>query len=82
MTWVAACSGQRGIYQEVIMTDEERQKLCIELRRSLPFGYKGGPVLGDVAADEIERLTAANKELKKTLHHFLRERETDMGTAE
>jgi hypothetical protein len=27
MTWIAACSGQRGIYQEVIMTDEERQKL-------------------------------------------------------
>lgn len=31
---------------------------------------------------EIERLAAANRELKKTLHHFLRERETDMGTAE
>jgi hypothetical protein len=47
------------------MTDEERQKLCIELRQSMPFGYKGGPVLGDVAADEIERLAKLLRESRQ-----------------
>lgn len=49
------------------MTDTERQKLCTELRRSLPFGYKGGPILGNIAADEIERLAKKVKELEQAL---------------
>jgi hypothetical protein len=60
------------------MTDEERQKLCERLNS--PWTATDDDCT--LAADEIERLTAENKELKKTLHHFLRERETDMGTAE
>jgi hypothetical protein len=60
MTWIAACSGQRGIYQEVIMTDEERQKLCAALRNKsddwLPERLRTD--VRDIAADEIERLAA------------------------
>jgi hypothetical protein len=55
MTWIAACSGQRGTYQETIMTDEERQKLCESLR--LAFS----PWPCRIAADEIERLAAEHK---------------------
>jgi hypothetical protein len=60
MTWIAACSGQRGIYQEVIMTDEERQKLA-ELHAIGNCDISIGPdthALCKWAADEIERLAA------------------------
>jgi hypothetical protein len=61
MTWIAACSGQRGIYQELIMTDDdERQKLCAALRNKcddwLPERLRTD--VRDEAADEIERLAA------------------------
>jgi dynactin complex subunit len=52
MTWIAACSGQRGIYQEVIMTDEKRQKLVARLRAHEVVMWTDI----DLAADEIERL--------------------------
>jgi hypothetical protein len=60
MTWIAACSGQRGAHQETIMTDEERQKLCEDLRRVLIF-----KTLCAEAADEIERLATELEKYKK-----------------
>jgi hypothetical protein len=60
------------------MTDEERQKLIARFKSHEVVMWTDI----DLAAEEIERLAAENKELKKTLHHFLRERETYMGTAE
>jgi hypothetical protein len=41
------------------MTDEERQKLCADLRRVLSF-----KTLCADAADEIERLAAENRKLR------------------
>jgi hypothetical protein len=57
MTWIAACSGKRGIYQETIMTDEERQKLCAKLRDlgDDPFSFEAEMSM-EQAANEIERL--------------------------
>jgi hypothetical protein len=60
MTWIASCSGQRGIYQETIMTDEERQKLCEALRGKRPWPGALAKMMPD-AADEIERLAAEHK---------------------
>jgi hypothetical protein len=69
MTWVAACSGQRGIYQELIMTDEERQKLCAALRNTsddwLPERLRTD--VRDIAADEIERLAKEVKDAKELI---------------
>jgi hypothetical protein len=65
MTWIAACSGQRGIYQETIMTDEERQKLrafIVDLR-ALEHDDKAD--LLEQMADEIERLMTENKKLRE-----------------
>jgi uncharacterized coiled-coil DUF342 family protein len=68
MTWIAACTGQRGIYQELIMTDEERQKLCATLRR-MPGMLRHDCIR---AADEIERL---ERELNSTLGLLYQESE-------
>jgi enoyl reductase-like protein len=67
MTWIAACNGQRGIYQEIIMTDEERQKLCDDMREPWKLCDDVDADLAALmtrAADEIERLTAENKKLR------------------
>jgi hypothetical protein len=44
------------------MTDEERQKLCKELRRP---SFHTTEFIRKQAADEIERLVKENEELKK-----------------
>jgi hypothetical protein len=76
MTWIAACSGQRGIYQEVQMTDEERQKLCAALRNTsddwLPERLRTD--VRDIAADEIERLAKEVKDAKELIIVLLRQR--------
>jgi HAMP domain-containing protein len=63
------CSGQRGIYQEVQMTDEERQKLCAALRNTsddwLPERLRTD--VRDIAADEIERLAKEVKDAKELI---------------
>jgi hypothetical protein len=61
MTWIAACSGQRGIYQETIMTDEERRNLITDLKAARP-GYPPGELCVK-AADEIERLRFKSHEV-------------------
>lgn len=63
------------------MTDEDRENLCAWLRWT---AFRSGPEYStcDLAADEIERLAAENRKLKKSLHHMSSARETDMGTAE
>jgi hypothetical protein len=58
MTWIAACSGQRGIYQEVIMTDEERHKLLANLRMVEFAAPTYAKQWCGIAANEIERLAA------------------------
>jgi hypothetical protein len=62
MTWIAACSGQRGTYQETIMTDEERQKLVARLRAHEVVMWTDI----DLAADEIERLARIVEDYKMT----------------
>jgi HAMP domain-containing protein len=62
MTWIAACSSERGIHQETVVTEEERQKLIDELmaveqldsEEHLPYSPTGH--LCQRAADEIEQL--------------------------
>jgi Mn-dependent DtxR family transcriptional regulator len=63
MTWIAACNGQRGIYQEVIMTDEERQKLIARFRAHEVFMWTDI----DLAADEIERLVKELEHARRQL---------------
>jgi len=53
------------------MTDEERQKLCFNLRNYL------SPATCELAADEIERLAEENKELKGKLDYASRLDEAD-----
>jgi HAMP domain-containing protein len=87
MTWIAACSGQRGIYQEVTMTDEERQKLCKTLLAwaSTPqLTDRPGSLslLGDFireAVDEIERLAAELKQVESENEHHIRLAFVDAG---
>jgi hypothetical protein len=84
MTWIAACSGQRGIYQETIMTDEERQKLCDELRNRsddwLPERLRTD--VRGIAADEIERLAEENRQLKRSLDYAWRRIKAETGAVE
>jgi uncharacterized coiled-coil DUF342 family protein len=73
MTWIAACTGQRGIYQELIMTDEERQKLVADLRQISPdLLWNRAAYACNDAADEIERL---ERELNSTLGLLYQESE-------
>jgi hypothetical protein len=71
MTWVAACSGQRGIYQELIMTDEERQKLIADLRH--PTNWMDD--FCKQAADEIERLDKLLNTYRRAFGYIDRTRE-------
>jgi 5S rRNA maturation endonuclease (ribonuclease M5) len=61
MTWISVCSGQLGIYQETIMTDEERQKLIARLKSHEVVMWTDI----DLAADEIERLATELEKYKK-----------------
>jgi hypothetical protein len=65
------------------MTDEERhqfRKAALEYLRD-PDAVTDSKVQARIA-DEIERLAAENRKLKKSLHYLSSARETDMGTAE
>jgi hypothetical protein len=65
MTWIAACSGQRGTYQETIMADEDLREAIRQGSHDVDYVKS----MLETAADLLERLAqelvATNKRLEQ-----------------
>jgi flagellar biosynthesis chaperone FliJ len=68
------------LWQTVLQHDNETALLRTALK--VARDQNTSERLGARIADELERLDAENRQLKKSLHHMSSARETDMGTAE